>query len=99
MATPRTSISASGRRSLARAHAACRAAREANLRSKSPLRRPGSTSTKRNMSSSGRSRLRIPFNTGRLMRISTAARLWDKLEPDGAQYERFQASWNDSGRL
>jgi hypothetical protein len=51
------------------------------------------------MSSSGRSRLRIPFNTGRLMRISTAARLWDKLEPDGAQYERFQASWNDSGRL
>ena len=29
------------------------------------------------------------FNTGRLMRIGTAARLWDKLEPGAAQYERF----------
>ena len=26
------------------------------------------------------------FNTGKLMRIGTAARLWDKLEPDAAQY-------------
>jgi MoaA/NifB/PqqE/SkfB family radical SAM enzyme len=29
------------------------------------------------------------FNTGRLMRIGTAARLWDKLEPDVTQYQRF----------
>ena len=29
------------------------------------------------------------LNTGRLMRIGTAARLWDRLEPDAAQYREF----------
>ena len=29
------------------------------------------------------------FNTGQLMRIGTAARLWDRLEPDAAQYRGF----------
>jgi MoaA/NifB/PqqE/SkfB family radical SAM enzyme len=31
------------------------------------------------------------FNTGRLMRIGTAARLWHKLEPTGEQYRAFRA--------
>lgn len=31
------------------------------------------------------------FNTGRLMRIGTAARLWHKLEPSAEQYRRFLA--------
>ena len=30
------------------------------------------------------------FNTGRLMRIGTAARLWDKLEPTARQYGDFR---------
>ena len=29
------------------------------------------------------------FNTGRLMRVGTAAKLWDRLEPSQAQYEKF----------
>lgn len=31
------------------------------------------------------------FNTGRLMRLGTAARLWDRLEPSEAQYAGFLA--------
>jgi len=30
------------------------------------------------------------FNTGRLMRIGTAAKLWDKLEPNAEQYGNFR---------
>jgi hypothetical protein len=30
------------------------------------------------------------FNTGKLMRIGTAARLWHKLEPSREQYRRFR---------
>ena len=30
------------------------------------------------------------FNSGGLMRIGTAARMWDKLEPTEAQYQRFR---------
>jgi MoaA/NifB/PqqE/SkfB family radical SAM enzyme len=29
------------------------------------------------------------FNTGGLMRLGTAAKLWDKLEPSSADYEKF----------
>lgn len=29
------------------------------------------------------------FNTGRLMRLGTAAKLWDRLCPDSAEYEKF----------
>lgn len=29
------------------------------------------------------------FNTGKLMRIGTAARLWDRLKPDAEQYRQF----------
>jgi len=31
------------------------------------------------------------FNTGRLMRLGTAARLWDRLEPTEAQWQEFRA--------
>ena len=31
------------------------------------------------------------FNTGKLMRLGTAARLWDRLEPTEAQYDAFLA--------
>ncbi len=30
------------------------------------------------------------FNTGKLMRIGTAAKLWDRLEPSAEEYARFQ---------
>ena len=76
--------------SLARAHAACRAAREAGL----PLEVTFAP-TRLNIHEAeqvierARSLGAFRFNTGRLMRIGTAARLWDKLEPDAAQYERF----------
>ncbi len=77
--------------SLARAHAACRAAREADL----PLEVTFAP-TRLNIHETDRviERARslgaFRFNTGRLMRIGTAARLWDKLEPDAGQYGRFQ---------
>lgn len=31
------------------------------------------------------------FNTGKLMRVGTAARLWDRLEPGAGQYRAFRA--------
>jgi MoaA/NifB/PqqE/SkfB family radical SAM enzyme len=77
--------------SLARAHAACRAAREAEL----PLEVTFAP-TRLNIHEAdqvierARSLGAFRLNTGKLMRIGTAARLWDKLEPDEAQYQRFQ---------
>ena len=76
--------------SLARAHAACRAARMAGL----PLEVTFAP-TRLNIHQAGevieraRSLGAFRLNTGKLMRIGTAARLWDKLEPDAGQYERF----------
>ena len=76
--------------SLALAHAACRAAVEANL----PLEVTFAP-TRLNIHEAeqvierARSLGAFRFNTGRLMRIGTAARLWDKLEPDATQYQRF----------
>jgi len=32
------------------------------------------------------------FNTGQLMRLGTAAKLWDRLEPSAAQYAEFKAA-------
>jgi MoaA/NifB/PqqE/SkfB family radical SAM enzyme len=77
--------------SLARAHAACRAVRAAGL----PLEVTFAPS-----------RLNIHqveqvieqaaelgafrFNTGKLMRIGTAARLWNRLEPNENQYQQFR---------
>jgi MoaA/NifB/PqqE/SkfB family radical SAM enzyme len=76
--------------SLAAAHAACRAAREADL----PLEVTFAPSRlniheAERVIDRARSLGAFRFNTGKLMRIGTAARLWDKLEPDAAQYRRF----------
>jgi MoaA/NifB/PqqE/SkfB family radical SAM enzyme len=77
--------------SLAKAHAACRAARDAGL----PLEVTFAP-TRLNIHEAERviERARalgaFRFNTGRLMRIGTAARLWEKLEPSEAQYREFR---------
>src|SRR5688572_23180280 len=68
--------------SLARAHAACRAVREAGL----PLEVTFAP-TRLNLHEAGavihraRDLGAFRFNTGKLMRVGTAARLWDRLEP------------------
>ncbi len=78
--------------SLAKAHAACRAVREAGL----PLEVTFAP-TRLNMHelSAVIERARafgaFRFNTGRLMRIGTAARLWDKLEPTEAAYREYRS--------
>jgi MoaA/NifB/PqqE/SkfB family radical SAM enzyme len=76
--------------SLAKVHAACRAVRDAGL----PLEVTFAP-TRINIDHLGpvieRARELGAFrlNTGRLMRIGTAARLWDRLEPDQEQYRRM----------
>jgi MoaA/NifB/PqqE/SkfB family radical SAM enzyme len=77
--------------SLARAHAACRAAREAGL----PLEvtfAPTRLNIHEILPVIGRARELGAFrlNTGKLMRVGTAARLWDKLEPTSEQYREFR---------
>jgi len=78
--------------SLAKAHDACRAVRAAGM----PLEITFAP-TRLNIGHAERvlERARalgaFRFNTGRLMRIGTAARLWDKLEPSGDAYEAFFA--------
>ena len=76
---------------LAKAHAACRAVRAAGL----PLEITFAP-TRLNIHEAGsviaraRELEAFRFNTGKLMRIGTAARLWEKLEPTPAQYRDFQ---------
>ena len=76
--------------SLARAHAACRAVRAAGL----PLEITFAP-TRLNLHEAAavieraRSFGAFRFNTGRLMRIGTAAKLWGRLEPSAAEYEAF----------
>ena len=76
--------------SLAKVHAACRAVRDAGL----PLEVTFAP-TRVNIDHLGavveRARELGAFrlNTGKLMRIGTAGRLWDRLEPDAARYERM----------
>lgn len=78
--------------SLARAHAACRAVRAAGL----PLEITFAP-TRINIHEAEAvieraARLgAFRFNTGKLMRIGTAARLWNRLCPDIAQYQCFLA--------
>jgi MoaA/NifB/PqqE/SkfB family radical SAM enzyme len=78
--------------SLEKAHAACRAAREAGL----PLEVTFAP-TRLNLHEAGavirraRALGAFRFNTGQLMRVGTAARLWDKLEPSAAQYGEYRA--------
>jgi len=77
--------------SLAKADAACRAVRAAGL----PLEVTFAP-TRLNIHEAERviERARalgaFRFNTGRLMRIGTAARLWEKLEPTETQYREFR---------
>jgi MoaA/NifB/PqqE/SkfB family radical SAM enzyme len=77
--------------SLAKAHAACRAVREAGL----PLEVTFAP-TRLNIGEAPRviQRARalgaFRFNTGQLMRVGTAARLWHRLEPTEAQYREFR---------
>lgn len=76
---------------LAKAHAACRAVRAAGL----PLEVTFAP-TRLNIHEAQAVIERATalgafrFNTGRLMRIGTAARLWGKLEPTRDQYQRFR---------
>jgi len=78
--------------SLEKAHAACRAVREAGL----PLEITFAP-TRLNLHEAGavirraRALGAFRFNTGKLMRMGTAARLWDKLEPSAAQYGEYRA--------
>jgi MoaA/NifB/PqqE/SkfB family radical SAM enzyme len=78
--------------SLAKAHAACRAVRDAGL----PLEVTFAP-TRLNVHEAervverARSLGAFRFNTGALMRIGTAARLWDRLEPSAQQYAAFRA--------
>jgi MoaA/NifB/PqqE/SkfB family radical SAM enzyme len=78
--------------SLARTHAACRAVREAGL----PLEVTFAP-TRLNIDDAeavierARRLGAFRFNTGRLMRIGTAARLWKALEPTADEYRRFDA--------
>ena len=39
------------------------------------------------------------FNTGKLMRIGTAARLWDKLAPAAEQFRRFRETLDRNARV
>ena len=77
---------------LARAHAACEALVAADL----PLEITFAP-TRFNIHEAGavigraRSLGAFRFNTGRLMRIGTAARHWEKVEPDEAAYATFRA--------
>jgi len=77
--------------SLEKAHRACLAARAAGL----PLEVTFAP-TRVNIHEVGavirraRSLGAFRFNTGGLMRIGTAARLWDKLEPSAEQYRQFR---------
>jgi MoaA/NifB/PqqE/SkfB family radical SAM enzyme len=76
---------------LARAHDACRAARDAGL----PLEITFAP-TRINIHEAGavirraRALGAFRFNTGQLMQVGTAARLWGRLEPSIAQYEAFR---------
>jgi MoaA/NifB/PqqE/SkfB family radical SAM enzyme len=77
--------------SLAKAHAACRAIRAAGL----PLEITFAP-TRMNLYEAGAVVRRAAalgafrFNTGQLMRVGTAARLWDRLEPAPEQYREFR---------
>ena len=78
--------------SLASAHAACRAARDAGLALEITF-----APTRLNIHEAAAVIERAQqlgafrFNTGKLMRVGTAARLWDRLEPSAGQYEQFLA--------
>ena len=78
--------------SLALAHAACRAVRKAGL----PLEVTFAP-TRLNIHEAravirrARTLGAFRFNTGQLMRVGTAARLWGRLEPSAVQYAEYRA--------
>jgi len=79
--------------SLAKAHAACHAAREAGLPleitfAPSRLNIEDADAVIERACELGAFR----FNTGRLMRIGTASRLWNKLEPSADAYRQFRST-------
>jgi len=85
--------------SLEKAHAACRAVRAAGL----PLEITFAP-TRLNIHEAeavierARSLGAFRFNTGALMRIGTAARLWQRLQPSEEQYRRFRQMLERSAR-
>jgi len=86
--------------SLAKAHAACRAARAAGL----PLEvtfAPTRITIEDAQAVIGRARElgAFRFNTGKLMRVGTAARLWGRVEPTAAQYQGFRALLDLEARI
>jgi MoaA/NifB/PqqE/SkfB family radical SAM enzyme len=84
---------------LAKAHAACRAARAAGL----PLEVTFAP-TRLNIHEAAlvikraRGFGAFRFNTGKLMRIGTAARLWDGLEPAADEYRAFRRVLDEQAR-
>ena len=86
--------------SLAKAHAACEAARAAGL----PLEVTFAP-TRLNIHQAGAVIQRahalgaFRFNTGQLMRVGTAARLWGKLEPSVEQYGIFRDLLEGQARI
>jgi len=86
--------------SLSKAHAACRAVRAAGM----PLEVTFAP-TRLNIHEAGAVIERacalgaFRFNTGALMRIGTAARLWARLEPDPEQYRCFRALLDEQALL
>ena len=86
--------------SLDKVHAACRAAREAGL-----LLEVTFAPTRLNIHEAGAviERARVlgafRFNTGQLMRIGTAARLWGRLEPTPGQYREFRGLLERQARV
>jgi MoaA/NifB/PqqE/SkfB family radical SAM enzyme len=86
--------------SLAKAHDACRAVRAAGL----PLEVTFAP-TRINIGeidavvARARELGAFRLNTGRLMRIGTAARLWDRLEPTPEQYRTFRATLDREARI
>ena len=86
--------------SLAKAHDACRAVRAAGL----PLEVTFAP-TRLNIDeveaviARARALGAFRFNTGKLMRIGTAARLWERLEPTPEQYRSFRATLERQARI
>jgi len=86
--------------SLAKAHAACRAVREAGMPLEitfAPTRLNIDEAAAVIERAKGLGAFR--FNTGKLMRIGTAARLWDRLEPTETQYASFRALLDHVARV
>jgi MoaA/NifB/PqqE/SkfB family radical SAM enzyme len=86
--------------SLAKAHAACQAVRDAGL----PLEITFAPS-RLNLDEAGavieraRSLDAFRFNTGKLMRVGTAARTWTRIAPTEDQYQAFRALLSRQARV